>query len=83
MEQVITLTYDKTSIQVPIGTRVEEVVTKRLKLNPATVRYEDNPVIGLRMNNELMAFGAKLMVDAHIEPIRMFSHTGKRKYRQT
>lgn len=83
MEQVITLTYNQISIQIPIGTRVEEVVTERLKLNPEKPRYHDNPVIGLRVNNELLAFGAKLMVDAHIEPIRMFSHTGKRIYRHT
>jgi uridine kinase len=82
MEQTITLTYEKQEIQVPSGTRVETVV-KALHLNPDHPVYADDPVIGLRMNNEILSFGAKLMVDADIEPIHLFSNIGKRMYRHT
>lgn len=82
MEQTITLNYEDQKIQAPTGTRVETVV-KDLHLNPENPLYADNPVIGLRMNNEILSFGAKLMVDADIEPIYLFSNIGKRMYRHT
>lgn len=83
MEQRVTLTYEKQKITVPIGTRVEDVVMNRLTLNSSNPTYAENPVIGIRMNNEPLSFGAKLMVDAVIEPIYMFSNIGKRMYRHT
>ena len=82
MDQIITLKHKERTIKVPIGTRVEQVV-ETLKLNPEQISYADNPVIGLRMNNEILSFGAKLMVDADIEPIKLFSDIGKRMYRHT
>jgi uridine kinase len=82
MERTITLNYEDQKIQAPTGTRVETVV-KDLHLNPEHPVYADNPVIGLRMNNEILSFGAKLMVDADIEPIYLFSNIGKRMYRHT
>ncbi len=83
MENMIHLTYADRVITVPSGTRVATVVNKELALNPENPKYEDNPVIALRMNNEILSFGAKLMVDADIEPVHLFSDFGKRIYRHT
>lgn len=83
MERIITLTFKEKLIKVPIGTRVVEVVDNELHLNEERMRYQDNPVIALRMNNEILSFGAKLMVDADIEPVYLFSDIGKRIYRHT
>lgn len=83
MENIITLTFDSKDYKVPSGTRVAEVVTNILKWNPENPKYRDNPVIALSMNREILSFGAKLMVDADIEPVRLFSNIGKRIYRHT
>lgn len=83
MENIIILTFDSKDYKVPSGTRVAEVVTKVLKWNPENPKYRDNPVIALSMNREILSFGAKLMVNADIEPVRLFSNIGKRIYRHT
>ncbi|MEA5032424.1 MAG: hypothetical protein VB025_09785, partial [Sphaerochaeta sp.] len=83
MERFVTLQLGTRSIRIPAGMRVENIITKHLALNKESLRYEDNPVIALRMNNEIMSFGARISVDATIETVRMFSDIGKRMYRHT
>ncbi|HCS35816.1 MAG TPA: AAA family ATPase [Sphaerochaeta sp.] len=83
MERFVTLQLGTRSIRIPEGMRVENIITKHLALNKEPLRYEDNPVIALRMNNEIMSFGARISVDATIETVRMFSDIGKRMYRHT
>jgi uridine kinase len=83
MERFVTLQHGTRSIRIPAGMRVENIITKHLALNKEPLRYKDNPVIALRMNNEIMSFGARISVDATIETVRMFSDIGKRMYRHT
>lgn len=83
MERFVTLQLGTRSIRIPAGMRVENIINKHLALNKESLRYEDNPVIALRMNNEIMSFGARISVDATIETVRMFSDIGKRMYRHT
>ena len=83
MERFVTLRLGSRSIRIPAGMRVENIITKQLALNKDSLVYADNPVIALRMNNEILSFGARISVDSIIEPVRMFSDIGKRMYRHT
>ena len=43
------------------GIKVETIVTEHLKLEDGNSTYFDNPVIALRMNNEILPFGRVLL----------------------
>lgn len=83
MERIIQLHTESRTIKVPAGTTVRSIVTDHLHLDDGTSKYTDNPVVALRMNNEILPFGARITVDAHIEPVLLFSDLGKRMYRHT
>lgn len=83
MERTVTLRYQNRSLRIASGTKVEHIVGDHLKLAESFARYEDNPVVALRMNNEILPFGARVSIDATIEPVRLFSDLGKRMYRHT
>jgi len=70
-------------IEVPSGTTVDTLLTEILKVTAPKPLYENNPIIAVRMNNEILPFSAKLNVDATIVPVHMFSDIGKRIYRHT
>ncbi|MFA5468267.1 MAG: nucleoside kinase [Sphaerochaetaceae bacterium] len=83
MERTITITYMEQRIEVPSGTTVDTLLTEILKVTAPKPLYENNPIIAVRMNNEILPFSAKLNVDATIVPVHMFSDIGKRIYRHT
>jgi uridine kinase len=79
----IRLTFEDRCMILSSGVKVETIVTEHLKLEDGNSTYFDNPVIALRMNNEILPFGARITVDATIEPVRLFSELGKRIYRHS
>ena len=83
MDRTITLIHEDRPIRVPAGRKVETIVRTHLRWDDGTEHYADNPVIALRTNNEILPFGARITVDATIEPVRLFSDLGKRMYRHT
>ena len=83
MDRSIALTYKGKTIRIATGTRVEELVVDILKLETKSPTYTENPIVGLRMNNEVLSFEAKLTVDAEVVPVYLFSDIGKRMYRHT
>ena len=83
MERTITITYMEQRIEVPSGITAGTLLTEILKVTAPKPLYENNPIIAVRMNNEILPFSAKLNVDATIVPVHMFSDIGKRIYRHT
>jgi len=83
MDRIISLTYREKTFQVNAGLSVEDIVVNILKLQKQSPTYAENPIVALRMNNEILAFDARLMVDAEIVPVYLFSDIGKRMYRHT
>ena len=83
MSRNIRLTFEDRCMILSSGVKVETIVTEHLKLEDGNSTYFDNPVIALRMNNEILPFGARITVDATIEPVRLFSELGKRIYRHS
>lgn len=83
MDRTITLIHDQRSIRVPAGSKVETIVKTHMRWTSGDEHYADNPVVALRTNNEILPFGARITVDATIEPVRLFSDLGKRMYRHT
>lgn len=83
MNKLITLTHDSKQYQVPSGITVKSFLSGPLKIQTDDLVYDTNPVIALRMNNELMPYSARLETDATVEPLYLFSDFGKRIYRHT
>jgi uridine kinase len=83
MNRLITLTYDSTAYQVPAGITVRSFLCGPLKIPTESLSYGDNPVVALRMNNEILPYSARLETDAEVMPERLFSDIGKRIYRHT
>jgi uridine kinase len=83
MNRLITLTHNSNQYQVPSGITVKSFLSGPLKIPTDNLAYNDNPVIALRMNNELLPYSARLETDATVEPQYLFSDFGKRIYRHT
>ncbi len=83
MDRKITITYLERKVEVPSGTTVASLMCETLKVTDRTATYESNPIIAVRMNNEILSFGSHLTVDATIAPVYLFSDIGKRIYRHT
>jgi uridine kinase len=83
MDRNITITYLDKKIEVPSGTTVASLMCDILKVSDSAATYESNPIIAVRMNNEILSFGSHLTVDATIAPVYLFSDIGKRIYRHT
>jgi uridine kinase len=83
MNTMITLTHDSTSFQVPAGITVRSLLSGPMKIPTESLAYGDNPVVALRMNNEILPYSARLETDARVKPEHLFSDIGKRIYRHT
>lgn len=83
MEQHITLQWGEKSFIVPSAIKVSDVIETYLKMDTTSALYKENPPVALRMNNEVLPFGARITVNATIEPVHLFSDLGKRIYRHT
>jgi uridine kinase len=83
MNRKITLRYKDQEFKLDSGIKVETVVKEHLKLDDGKKSFFDNPVVALRMNNEILSFGARIGIDATVEPVYLFSDLGKRIYRHT
>jgi uridine kinase len=83
MDQKVTITYLGKKVEVPSGTTVASLMCDILKVSDSAATYESNPIIAVRMNNEILSFGSHLTVDATIAPVYLFSDIGKRIYRHT
>ncbi|MGI6433352.1 MAG: nucleoside kinase [Sphaerochaetaceae bacterium] len=83
MSSLITLQVKGRSVEVNAGILVSEVVTSLVNENAPEQKYEQNPIVALRVNNEILPFGARITVDATIEGVPLFSPLGKRIYRHS
>ena len=64
--------------EVPVLSEFREI----LNLSDNT-RYEDNPIVGVYANDVLSSVTDLIKGDTHIEPVRLFSKSGRRIYRKT
>ena len=83
MARTITLTYKEHLHTVQAGIPVKEVLGSCLGLQTEQLEYTQNPVVALRLNNEILSYEALVEVDGIIEPVFLFSSVGKRMYRHT
>lgn len=83
MDRNIAITYLDKKVEVPSGTTVASLMCDILKVSDPATTYESNPIIAVRMNNEILSFGSHLTIDAVIAPVYLFSDIGKRIYRHT
>jgi uridine kinase len=81
--KTIKISYGQSHFEVPSGITVQEVLVRCFGIDTNHVTYIDNPVVGLRANNELLPYSARLKTDAVIELQLLFSDLGKRMYRHT
>jgi uridine kinase len=82
-EHNITLTYEAKEYKVKQGITVEEFLSRTLKVITEKDRYEDNPIVAIKLNNSVMSFGDFLVVDGEVSVVRAFTSIGKRMYRHT
>lgn len=83
MDRTIALTYAGRTFRVAPGISVQKFLSEELHIKTEHLSYTDNPVIALRMNNEILAYSARLEADAAVEIVPLFSDIGKRIYRHT
>ncbi|MFA5513808.1 MAG: nucleoside kinase [Sphaerochaetaceae bacterium] len=83
MGRTITLRYKEHNIEAPSAIKVETVVKEYIDSGDSKKTYFDNPVVALRTNNEILPFGARININATIEPVSLFSDLGKRIYRHS
>jgi len=65
------------------GIRVDTFLTEYLGVPTRKFTYADNPVVALRVNNDLLPFSARIDINAEVKPQKLFSDLGKRMYRHT
>ncbi len=81
MNKIIKIKHNNTTIEVPCGISVEEILNK---LNIETEKdYNKNPIVAAQVNFELLPLSYTLTYDASITPIKLFSDLGKRVYRHS
>lgn len=84
MKQTVTLTYGETQSELEFGITIEQALAALGCLDPSVVpSYQDNPIVGAIVNNDLQPISARLESDCTLEPVRMFSDLGKRMYRHS
>lgn len=84
MKQTIKITCGDNQFEMAFGSTVEQALILIGCVDPDTVPdYQDNPVIGALVNNDLQPVTARLEADCTLEPIRIFSDLGKRMYRHS
>lgn len=83
MERYISLRCKDRAYRVACGTTVRQFLSQTLGYETDHLSYYRNPFVALKMNNELLSYEARLEVDAQIEPVSLFSDSGKRMYRHT
>lgn len=83
MNPTIKLTYKEKTFTLPTATKVETIIREYLKIECDKLTFFDNPVVALRMNNEILPFGARVTINATIEPVHLYSDLGKRIYRHS
>lgn len=84
MKQTVTVTYGKNQFELEFGVTVEQALVALGCVDSSIVpSYQDNPVIGAMVNNDLQPTSARLESDCTLEPVRIFSDLGKRMYRHS
>ncbi|MFA7396511.1 MAG: nucleoside kinase, partial [Sphaerochaetaceae bacterium] len=83
MAPQINLTIDGKTHVVGMGILVSHVVRDFFHEEVGEKRYEENPIVALRMNNDILPFGARILVDSVIEAVHLHSDIGKRIYRHS
>lgn len=82
MNTEIRVSVGNKTIAVPRGTTVADVFSKAGLLLDG--RYEDNPIVGARINGELQPLGYCILTEkANAEPIQIFDFYGRRIYRHS
>lgn len=74
---------EKEPITVAFGRKAYSVIAEHFPEHLEAKSYEDNPVVGVLLNNLLLSLSAPLEVSGSLEPVRLFSGYGKRIYRHS
>jgi len=74
---------DSRTVRVPFGMRASTILRKFTDYILDDTVYEENPVIAVKINNELASFSMPLEIDAALEPVHLFTESGKRMYRHS
>lgn len=74
---------DNKKINVPFGMRASTILRKYTDHNLENTYYDNNPVIAVKINNELSSFSTPLEIDAELEPVELFTESGRRMYRHS
>ncbi|MDC7244904.1 MAG: nucleoside kinase [Sphaerochaetaceae bacterium] len=80
---LITITYNGEDFKVKQGTTVEQFLRSTLKIIKDDDRYQDNPIVAIKLNNDVMSFGDPIVTDGTADMVKAFSNIGKRMYRHT
>ncbi len=84
MKQTIKLICGDNQFEMEFGTTVGQALATLGCVDPSVIpSYQDDPVIGALVNNDLQPISARLESDCTLEPIRIFSDLGKRMYRHS
>lgn len=84
MKQTIALTYEDSRFELPFGLTAERALADMGVIDPAIIpSYQDDPIIGVLVNNDLQPLCTRLETDCTLEPVRIFSDLGKRMYRHS
>lgn len=74
---------DGREVTVPFGIKASSVLDKYSDLAAGSSSYDDNPIVGVLVNNELLSLSAPMAIHGVIKPVYLFSEYGKRMYRHS
>jgi len=74
---------DGREVTVPFGIKASSVLNKYSDLAAESSSYDDNPIVGVLVNNELLSLSAPMAIHGVIKPVYLFSEYGKRMYRHS
>ncbi len=72
-----------TEVVAAFGTRISTLLKRHVDPNLERMEYDDDPVVGVLVNNSLQSLASPVETPAVITPVRLFSHYGKRIYRHS
>ncbi len=70
-------------VTVPFGLKISSLLTMHMNLNLVETQYNDDPIVGVLVNNSLQPLSSPIETHAEIEPVYLFSEYGKRIYRHS
>jgi len=80
---MITVTIKNTKFDVPRHSSINNIFKKIKPDWKETVEYQDNPIVGALVNNELLPLNSEVAFSCPIVPVKLFSSLGKKMYRHS